>query len=119
MYFTTENVGLLCLNGDVDMTAPISGLFMADQTWPLPAPITTLATDMGLFGDGMAFDADGNLYAIFDAVDVGSYTLEESALWVLPCSSHPTKRFGVRWDQSCTCGRSFAWRKCGPGASLG
>jgi hypothetical protein len=46
---------------------------------------------MGLFGDGVAFDAEGNLYVIFDTqVDLA---LEESAVWVLPAGDIELYKF--------------------------
>lgn len=84
LWATTENVGLLCMNGGVDMLAPVAGLYRIDPTWaqePDPAArARPVLKDVGLFGDGLAFDAEGNLYVLFDRVDTEDLVLEASEL---------------------------------------
>jgi len=95
LWFTTENTGLLCGHSDVELTAPIAGLFKVEVGADgLGEPVTVVA-DVGLFGDGLAFDAEGNLYAIFDTAD--GLALDESIVYVLPKGdTELTRWFGVK-----------------------
>lgn len=87
LWATTENVGLLCMNGDVDMLAPVAGLFRIDGAWaqqPDPAKrARPILADFAHFGDGLAFDTEGNLYALFDVIDTGALALASSDLHVI------------------------------------
>jgi DNA-binding beta-propeller fold protein YncE len=87
LWATTENVGLLCMNGDVDMLAPVAGLVRIDPAWaqePDPAARARPVLEaVALFGDGLAFDAEGNLYVLFDRIDTGNLVLEASELHVI------------------------------------
>lgn len=84
MFVLTENTGVLCGHGDVDMKSPIAGLFEVEVTADGFGSRTAVATGIGLFGDGMAFDAEGNLYVIVDRLLEGAFALDDSAVWVLP-----------------------------------
>jgi len=85
LWVATENTGLLCGHSFVPITDPIASLFAIDVTDDGFAARETIAADFALFGDGVAFDAEGNLYAIFDTQK--DFMLEESAIWVLPAGS--------------------------------
>ncbi len=87
LWLTTENVGLLCMNGAVDPFAPVAGLFRIDANWAQRADPSTRARPIlesfAHFGDGLAFDAEGNLYALFDHIDVDNLALASSELHVI------------------------------------
>lgn len=85
LWLATENTGLLCGHPFVDITAPIASLFAIDVDDAGFGNVETVASDFALFGDGAAFDAEGNLYVIFDTQK--DFMLEESAIWVLPAGS--------------------------------
>jgi hypothetical protein len=89
LWATTESVGLLCMNPEAGLTDPVAGLYRIDLTGTVPAPADPVIEGVALFGDGLAFDAEGNLYVLFDTIDEGSLSLAESALWVLPDGSPP------------------------------
>lgn len=82
LWLATENTGLLCGHPFVGITDPIAGLFAIDVGEAGFGARETIAANVALFGDGVAFDAEGNLYAIFDTER--DFMLEESAIWVLP-----------------------------------
>ncbi|TNF22753.1 MAG: hypothetical protein EP329_28270 [Deltaproteobacteria bacterium] len=95
LWFTTENTALLCGHDGVELTAPIAGLFKVEiGADGLGAPVAVV-TGVGLFGDGLAFDVEGNLYAIFDTAE--GLALDESIVFVLPKGATTlTRWFGVR-----------------------
>ncbi|PKN56110.1 MAG: hypothetical protein CVU56_17900 [Deltaproteobacteria bacterium HGW-Deltaproteobacteria-14] len=95
IWFTTENTGLLCGHADVELTAPLAGLFRVDiGSDGLGVPVA-VQEHVGLFGDGLGFDAEGNLYAIFDTAIV--LNLDESIVFVLPAGETTlTRFFGVK-----------------------
>lgn len=82
LWLATENTGLLCGHPFVPITDPIATLFAIDVDDAGFGAVETVAADFALFGDGAAFDAEGNLYVIFDTQK--DFMLEESAIWVLP-----------------------------------
>ncbi|MCB9737363.1 MAG: SMP-30/gluconolactonase/LRE family protein [Deltaproteobacteria bacterium] len=111
IYFTTENTALLCGDSDVPLTAPIASLFRT--RWDagagaFDAPVA-VASGVGLFGDGLAFDAEGNLYVIFDTVE--EIALDESIVFVLPRGGSALRRFFALDD-----GRVLANANFGAGA---
>ncbi len=88
LWVTTENVGLLCMDGSVDPLAAVAGLYRIDPTWaqqldPAQRARTVLA-GFAHFGDGLAFDAEGNLYALFDFIE--GLALASSELHVIAAS---------------------------------
>jgi DNA-binding beta-propeller fold protein YncE len=91
LFIATENTALFCGHAFVGLTDPIAGLFVVDVSDAGFGPLETIAPDVALFGDGVAFDAEGNLYAIFDT-EV-NLSLEESAVWVLPAGSTELVKF--------------------------
>ncbi len=100
LWATTENTALLCGHDSVELTAPVAGLYRIPLTDGLPGPKTQIATGLGVFGDGLAFDNAGNLYAIFDTVK--DFLVDESIVYILPVgSTTPVRGFAVR-------GRIFA-----------
>jgi sugar lactone lactonase YvrE len=82
LYIATENTRLFCGHEEVELTAEIAGLFVVEVSDAGFGALQALATNMGLFGDGVAFDGEGNLYVIFDTQM--NLMLAESAVWVLP-----------------------------------
>jgi sugar lactone lactonase YvrE len=82
LYIATENTRLFCGHEEVDLIAEIAGLFVVEVSDAGFGPLEAVATNVGLFGDGAAFDAEGNLYVIFDTQM--NLALAESAVWVLP-----------------------------------
>lgn len=85
LWLATENTGLLCGHPFVGITDPIASLFAIDVDDAGFGDVETVAADFALFGDGAAFDVEGNLYVIFDTQR--DFMLEESAIWVLPTGS--------------------------------
>lgn len=75
---TTENTALLC-GHEVDVTAPVAGLHRLSRD-PSLKRSETLASGLGVFGDGVAVDIEGNAWAIFDTAD--GLALAESAVLV-------------------------------------
>ena len=51
----------------------------------------TIAANFALFGDGLTFDVEGNLYVIFDTQ--ANFALDESALWILPAGERNLVKF--------------------------
>jgi len=84
MFVVTENTGILCQHSDIDVKAPVASLFTVGITEDGFGQREPVALGIGLFGDGMAFDAEGNLYVIVDRLLEGTLTLDDSAIWVLP-----------------------------------
>jgi sugar lactone lactonase YvrE len=82
LWLATENTGLLCGHSFVGITDPIASLFAIDVDDAGFTARETIVADFALFGDGVAFDAEGNLYVIFDTQK--DFMLDESAIWVLP-----------------------------------
>jgi hypothetical protein len=54
-------------------------------------PRTTVLSNFGLFGDGVAIDVEGNVYVIFDKQE--NFALSESAIWVLPAGETTAVKF--------------------------
>lgn len=90
LWVATENTGLLCGHPFVGITDPIASLFAIEVDDAGFGPVETVAADFALFGDGAAFDAEGNLYVIFDTQK--DFMLEESAIWVLPAGAAQLER---------------------------
>lgn len=97
LYFTTENTALLCQTEGVELTTPLSGLYRVPVAGGVFGAVEALAEDRGLFGDGLAFDAEGNLYVIFDTE--ADFTIAESAIWVLPAGGGELVRFASVSDR--------------------
>jgi hypothetical protein len=85
LYFTTESIALLCGRGDLPLTDPVGGLFRVSIGETGFGDIEPIAERQALFGDGLAFDVEGNLYVTFDTE--AAFMLEESAVWVLPADA--------------------------------
>ncbi|MCO4764551.1 MAG: SMP-30/gluconolactonase/LRE family protein [Myxococcales bacterium] len=83
LYVTTENTALLCNHAaKLAVDKPVAGLFKLPLTGGEFGKRTTVAAGIGLFGDGLAFDVEGNLYVCLDRVK--DFKLQESAIEVLP-----------------------------------
>jgi hypothetical protein len=97
LYVSTENTVVLCGHGlQATYTDPLAGIYRITVTPEgLSAP-ETIATEVGVFGDGLTFDDEGNLYGIFDTLDVLS--LGESAVWVLDGGTGTPKKVVVAKD---------------------
>lgn len=98
LYVLTENTGVLCGHDDVDMKAPIAGLFSVAVTADGFGAREVLEAGIGLFGDGLAFDAEGNLYVIVDRLLEGALALDDSAIWVLPADGEELLKFASLED---------------------
>lgn len=109
LWFTTENTRLLCGHESVEVTAPVAGLFRTRWDGAAFAPPIPVAEGLGLFGDGLAFDVEGNLYAIFDTE--ADFALEESILYVFHPGDPTPHRFFALGD-----GRVLANPHFGAGA---
>jgi sugar lactone lactonase YvrE len=76
LWFTTENTSLLCGDGLAALGERLGSL------WSLPLdglPVATLhVAGHGIFGDGLALDRDGVVYATFDDFNVDTLTLTAS-----------------------------------------
>lgn len=80
MYVATENTGLLCGHREVPLQDPIAGVYVFDlDDFGTHAPV---AERIGLFGDGLAFDVEGNLYVVVDRAE--NFQLTQSAVVVIP-----------------------------------
>lgn len=90
MYVATENTGLLCSHaGMVGLQDPIAGVYVIDlDDFGTHTPV---AQNIGLFGDGLAFDAEGNLYVVVDREE--NFRLSQSAIVVLPGGEGPPVDF--------------------------
>lgn len=80
LWVATENVALFCTDLDAELENDVAGLFRVSTT--SPGPPVAVGERLGIFGDGVALDIDGNVYAIFDQRE--GFALTESAVWVLP-----------------------------------
>jgi len=97
-YVATENTALLCMDGAAPLDAQIAGLFAVEITDGGFGGKTAVAEDLGLFGDGVTIDAEGNVYAIFDLKKEGELALGESAVFVFPGGEGPPARLASATD---------------------
>lgn len=81
MYTVTENTGVLCGHRDIPIYDEIASVFSIDLD-AFGEAHARVTEPLGLFGDGLAFDAEGNLYVIVDKVEGVTITL--SAVMVIP-----------------------------------
>lgn len=86
VWVTTENNVLFCGSTVLDVQAPVAALFVVPPDKPVPQLI---AGKMGLFGDGLAFDHEGNLYVLFDREH--DFQLTESSVWVFTIAGQAGK----------------------------
>jgi sugar lactone lactonase YvrE len=94
LYVATENTALFCRTPDVGLTDEIAGLFSVAVGDAGFSDRQEVVTHFGLFGDGVGFDSEGNLYAIFDTQE--NLMLKESAVWVFPSGgAEPVKFLAV------------------------
>ncbi len=97
LYFATESIALLCTRFDLPLTDPVAGLFRVAVGEDGFGAVESLAERRGLFGDGLAFDVEDNLYVIFDTE--ADTALEESAVWVLPAGEDELVKFLATGDR--------------------
>lgn len=94
LWVVTENTVLVCRQGGMaPIDAPLAGLFRMPTTAEGFGERSTVATGLGVFGDGLTFDGEGNLYVILD--QVANLRLSESAVWVLPAGGQTLRKFLV------------------------
>ena len=81
LWMTTENTALFCGHDSVELTAEVAGLYRIPlggaSLFGAKEPIEEA---VGVFGDGLAFDGEGNLLAIFDTAD--GLALDESIVFL-------------------------------------
>ncbi len=97
LYFATESIALLCARPDLPLTDPVAGLFRVGVDGSDFGTVEPIAERRGLFGDGLGFDVEGNLYVIFDTES--GFMLEESAVWVLPEGETELVKFLANGDR--------------------
>lgn len=94
MVVSTENTSILCGHtATVAIEASLASLYRIELSEAGFGARTVLAEGLGVFGDGVTFDADGNVYVIIDTLD--GLALGESAVWVLPASGGPAQKLVV------------------------
>ncbi|MCB9739176.1 MAG: hypothetical protein H6747_07905 [Deltaproteobacteria bacterium] len=83
LYVVTENVTLLCPTAaeKPPATDPLAALFKLSAKDGKFGAHTVIESGLGVFGDGMVFDAEGNLYVVVDTAD--GFALAESRVMVL------------------------------------
>jgi len=111
LYFATESIALLCMRFDLPPLDPVAGLFRVPVDAAGFGEVETIAERRALFGDGLAFDDEDNLYVIFDTQDEGM--LEESAVWVLPAGETELVKFLANGERVYA---NLAWGRGGFGA---
>ncbi|MCA9545938.1 MAG: hypothetical protein KC613_16155 [Myxococcales bacterium] len=95
MYVATENTGLLCNQPDITIDAEIAGVYRLDLTdFTTRTPVVE---GVALFGDGLAFDAEGNLYVVLDTQE--NFQLKESAVKVIPAGTTELLPFVVAGEK--------------------
>jgi streptogramin lyase len=97
LFIATENTALFCGHAFVGLVDEIAGLFAVEVSDAGFGALEAIAPNVALFGDGVAFDAEGNLYAIFDTEM--NLALEESAVWVLPAGDTDLVKFLAATDR--------------------
>lgn len=94
LYTVTENTVVLCGQpGVAAADAPLAHVFRAAVTADGFGALEQLTDPVGTFGDGLAFDQDGNLFFVADAVE--GLRLAESAIFVLPFGARAVHRVAV------------------------
>ncbi len=97
LHVTTENTLILCPTSPVEaFDEPLAGIYRMAPDEAGFGTHEAIAAGVGTFGDGATFDADGNLYAIFDTVD--GLALGQSAVVVLPGGEAPPEVLVVAED---------------------
>ena len=94
MYVTTENTMILCPSSPVtEFDAPLASIYRIEVSEAGFGEREAIAEGLGVFGDGVTFDEDGNLYAIIDTLE--GLGLDESAVVVLPNAEGPPQQVVV------------------------
>ncbi len=113
LWGVTESTALLCNHGDtVELTAPIAVLFALDVTEAGFGERENVIESIGLFGDGIAFDAENNLYYVADTTE--GLMLQESAIWVLPEGEATPTKLLVAGERALFANLAFGSEAFGP-----
>ncbi len=94
LYYSTENTSILC--GQPDVAAYDAKLARIERVTLEGATFggrELIAEGLGVFGDGLTMDVEGNLYAVID--QIADLALAESAVWVFPGGRGPGQRLVV------------------------
>lgn len=111
MYVATENTGLLCGHRQVPLQDPIAGVFAFDlDDFGTHRPV---AERIGLFGDGLAFDVEGNLYVVVDREE--NFQLTQSAVVVIPAGESTPVDFVVADERQIFANVAFGTGEYGEG----
>ncbi len=94
LWVVTENTVLLCQQtGVAELEAPLATLFRVPVDRDGFGEREVIADALGVFGDGVAFDAEDNLYVIVDRT--ANLMLAESAVWVRPAEGGDLRKLAV------------------------
>jgi sugar lactone lactonase YvrE len=97
LFITTENTALFCGHTFVGLTDPVAQLSSVEVSDAGFGARDVIAERFGLFGDGLAFDREGNLFTIFDTEK--NLALDESIVWVFPAGTRDPVKFLVTRDR--------------------
>ncbi|MEZ4220022.1 MAG: SMP-30/gluconolactonase/LRE family protein [Polyangiaceae bacterium] len=89
-YFLTENTPLFCSHPGATLKDN-AGLYRVDISAGGLDALEELDAGIGVFGDGIAFDAEDNLYLIVDTRE--ALSLKESAVRVIPAGKQEMRTF--------------------------
>lgn len=82
LYVATENPALFCTIPGLVFNERVGGVYRIALTGEAAGTIEPIVEGVALFGDGLAFDAEGNLWVVL--TNNAGLTLGESGVWVLP-----------------------------------
>ncbi|MFT7621933.1 MAG: sugar lactone lactonase YvrE [Myxococcota bacterium] len=88
LYVSTENTVVLCDHpGVAEFDTPLGNLYKIPVTDAGFGAHELIEAGVGVFGDGLTFDADGNLYGVFDTLQ--GLGLDQSKVVVFPGGRGP------------------------------
>jgi sugar lactone lactonase YvrE len=82
LYVATENPALFCTIPGLVFNERVGGVYRIALTGDEAGTIEAVVEGVALFGDGLAFDDEGNLWVVL--TNNAGLTLRESGVWVLP-----------------------------------